>query len=113
MVVPSLAAQQPIVADIVTRPLVSEDAAPLESIAPTAARHTRSGLPSQPPGPGPFPAVVLIHGGIVKWPSQQLREYALGTWTSRFLAAGYVVAAITYRSRDIDPQSLEAVNDAA
>ena len=57
--------------------------------------------------------MVLIHGGIVKWPSQQLREYALGTWTSRFLAAGYVVAAITYRSRDIDSQSLEAVNDAA
>jgi dipeptidyl aminopeptidase/acylaminoacyl peptidase len=54
----------------------------------------------------------LIHGGIVRWPSQQLREYALGTWTSRFLAAGYVVAAITYRSRDIDPQSLDAVNDA-
>jgi dienelactone hydrolase len=56
--------------------------------------------------------VVLIHGGIVKWPSQQLREYALGTWTSGFLAAGYVVVAITYRGRDIDPQSLEAVNDA-
>jgi dipeptidyl aminopeptidase/acylaminoacyl peptidase len=56
--------------------------------------------------------VLLIHGGIVRWPNQQLSEYALGTWTSRFLAAGYVVAAITYRSRDIDPQSLDAVNEA-
>ena len=42
----------------------------------------------------------------------ELREYALGTWTSRFLAAGYVVAAITYRSRDVDPQSPDALNDA-
>ncbi len=37
---------------------------------------------------------------------------ALGTWSSRFLAAGYVVAAITYRDRDIDPQSIEALEDA-
>jgi dipeptidyl aminopeptidase/acylaminoacyl peptidase len=113
VVVPLTAAQQPIVADIVTRPLVSEDVAALEAIAPTASDGSPAeGYLRKPPGPGPFPAVVLIHGGIVRWPSQQLREYALGTWTSRFLAAGYVVAAITYRSRDIDPQSLDAVNDA-
>jgi dienelactone hydrolase len=53
----------------------------------------------------------LIHGGIVRWPSPRLREYALGTWASRFLAAGYVVVAITYRSRDVDPQSPEALQD--
>jgi dipeptidyl aminopeptidase/acylaminoacyl peptidase len=110
---PLLAAQQLPAADTVTRPLVSEEVAPLESIAPTASDGSRGeGYLRKPPGPGPFPAVVLIHGGIVRWPSQQLREYAVGTWTSRFLAAGYVVAAITYRSRDVDPQSPDALNDA-
>jgi hypothetical protein len=44
--------------------------------------------------------LVLIHGGIVRWPSQQLREYALGTWTSGggdlalWVAASIAVAAI-------------------
>ena len=104
--VPSVAARQISAADIITRPLVSEDASPLESIAPTMSEGSRGeGFLRKPPGPGPFPAVVLVHGGIARWPGQQLREYALGTWASRFLAAGYVVGAITYRSRDIDPQS--------
>jgi dipeptidyl aminopeptidase/acylaminoacyl peptidase len=108
-----VAARQLPATDIATRPLVSEEVAPLELIAPTAADGSRGeGFLRKPPGPGPFPAVVLIHGGITRWPSQQLREYALGTWTSRFLASGYVVAAITYRSRDLDPQSPDAVNDA-
>jgi dipeptidyl aminopeptidase/acylaminoacyl peptidase len=44
-------------------------------------------------------------------PSEWLREYVVGTWASRFLAAGYVVAPITYRSRDVDPQSTEALED--
>ena len=111
--VPSIDARQIPAGDTVTRPLVSEDVSPLESIAPTASDGSRGeGYLRKPPGPGPFPAVVLIHGGIVRWPSQQLREYALGTWTSRFLAAGYVVAAITYRSRDVDPQSPDALIDA-
>jgi dipeptidyl aminopeptidase/acylaminoacyl peptidase len=99
--------------EMVTRPLVSEEAAPLESIAPTGPDGSRGeGFLRKPPGRGPFPAVVLLHGGIVRWSSPQLKDYALGTWTSRFLAAGYVVAVITYRSRDIDPQSLGAVQDA-
>jgi dipeptidyl aminopeptidase/acylaminoacyl peptidase len=111
--VPTVAARQVAVSDPVTRPLVSEDVSPLEAIAPTAVDGSSGeGFLRKPPGKGPFPAVVLLHGGIVRWPSQQLREYALGTWTSRFLAAGYVVAAITYRSRDVDPQSRDALNDA-
>ena len=110
---PLLTAQQLPGAEAITRPLVSEESAPLEAIAPTASDGTRGeGFLRKPPGPGPFPAVVLIHGGIVRWPSQQLRDYALGTWPSRFLAAGYVVATITYRSRDVDPQSSDALNDA-
>lgn len=113
LAVPLLTAQQLPAADAVTRPLVSEETAPLEPIAPTASDGSRAeGFLRKPPGSGPFPAVVLIHGGIVRWPSQQLRDYVLGTWPSRFLAAGYVVATITYRNRDVDPQSPDALNDA-
>ena len=68
--VPLLAARQLPAADTVTRPLVSEEVAPLESIAPTASDGSRGeGYLRKPPGPGPFPAVVLIHGGIVRWQS--------------------------------------------
>jgi dipeptidyl aminopeptidase/acylaminoacyl peptidase len=64
------------------------------------------------PSCGSRPDLVLIHGGLTRWSTERLREYALGTWSSRFLAAGYVVAAITYRSRDVDPQSRDALDDA-
>ena len=97
----------------ITSPTVSEAVAPLEPIAPTARDGTRGeGFLRKPPGPGPFPAVVLIHGGITRQPTARLREYALGSWSSRFLAAGYVIAAITYRSRDVDLQSTDSVEDA-
>jgi dipeptidyl aminopeptidase/acylaminoacyl peptidase len=97
----------------ITRPAIADDVAPLQTIAPTARDGTRGeGFLRKPPGSGPFPAVVLIHGGITRWPTQRLREYALATWPSRFLAAGYVIAAITYRSRDVDPQSREGLDDA-
>lgn len=105
------AAQDPTAA-LATRPAVSEDDAPLEPIAPTTPNGNRGeGFLRRPPGPGPFPAVVFIHGGNTRWRSERLQEYALGTWPSRFLAAGYVVVPITYRSRDIDPQSTEALED--
>jgi acetyl esterase/lipase len=44
-------------------------------------------------------------------PTARLREYALGSWSSRYLAAGYVVAVITYRSRDVDLQSTDSLED--
>jgi dipeptidyl aminopeptidase/acylaminoacyl peptidase len=112
MAAPSVDARQVSTGDVVTHPVVSEEVSPLESIAPTASDGSRGeGFLRKPPGPGPFPAVVLVHGGIARLPSQQLREYALGTWSSRFLVAGYVVAAITYRGRDVDPQSPDALKD--
>src|SRR5262249_47814589 len=63
------------------------------------------------PGKGPFPAVVLVHGTLTKRSTAQLKEHALGTWTSRFLAAGYVVADTTYRSRYVDPQTRDSLED--
>src|SRR5262245_19098220 len=95
-----------------TRPVISEEVAPLEAIAPIAKDNNRGeAYLRKPPGDGPFPAVVLVHGGIRKYPTAVLKELALGTWTSRFLAAGYVVAVTTYRSRDVDPQTRDSLED--
>src|SRR5262245_18948892 len=95
-----------------TRPVISEEVAPLEAIAPIAKDNNRGeAFLRKPPGDGPFPAVVLVHGGLTKRPTAVLKEHALGTWTSRFLAAGYVVADTTYRSRDVDPQTRDSLED--
>jgi dipeptidyl aminopeptidase/acylaminoacyl peptidase len=65
----------------------------------------------RPPGAGPFPALLWIHGGLATQSEAALREYALSPNPSRFLEAGYVVAVITYRSRDEDPQSTVSLAD--
>jgi hypothetical protein len=97
----------------ITRPVVSEDISPLESIAPVAQDGYRGqGFLRKPPGDGPFPALVWIHGGLTSRPVESLKEYAVSTPNpSRFLAAGYVVAIITYRRRDEDPQSRVSLED--
>lgn len=98
----------------ITRPVVSEDTSPLEPITSVAQDgHRGQGFLRKPPGTGPFPALVWIHGGLVTRPPESLKEYALSTPNpSRFLAAGYVLAVITYRSRDEDPQSRVSLDDA-
>jgi acetyl esterase/lipase len=98
----------------VLRPIVSEKVCPLETIAPVAADGYRGvAVLRKPPGPGPFPVVVWLHGGISTVPVARLegtaRDLALG---SRLLAAGYVCVAPTYRSRDVDLQSNEPTADA-
>ena len=97
----------------ITKPSVSENVSPLEPIAPVAQDGYRGyGLLRKPPGDGPFPAVILIHGGLTTWSAERVREYVLASaLPSRFLAAGYVVAAMTYRSRDVDPQSRVSLDD--
>lgn len=100
------ALDQAAAAAAVTYPSVPEDVVPVEAISPMSADgHRGLGYLRTPPGPGPFPAVVIVHGGLVTLPAERVREFALGIQASRFLAAGYAVAAITYRSRDHDPQS--------
>ena len=90
----------------IMRPAISEDAIPVQAIAPVARDgQIGEGFLRKPPGDGPFPAIVLIHGSMRRRPTEWIREYALSTHPSRFLEAGYVIAAITYRSRDIDPNA--------
>lgn len=95
-----------------TRPEIALHVAPLDEVAPVAQDgHHGLAFLRKPPGNGPFPAVVLIHWGVVTLARERLRESALGVLPSRFLAAGYVVATITYRSRDVDPQSRVSLDD--
>jgi acetyl esterase/lipase len=98
----------------VTRPVVSEEACPLDSFAPEAADgHRGLAVLRKPPGPGPFPVVVWFHGGIATVAVQRLEEMTRDLANlPRLLAAGYVVVAPTYRSRDVDLQNPATVADA-
>jgi dipeptidyl aminopeptidase/acylaminoacyl peptidase len=101
-------AQEPI-----TRPAVSEDSCPAETIAPVARDGYRGrGVLRKPPGAGPFPAIIWIHPGLLTFPQSALLNISRrGANPSRFLAAGYVVTLPTYRSRDEDPQSGVSLQD--
>jgi dipeptidyl aminopeptidase/acylaminoacyl peptidase len=106
-------AHQELGLDSVTHPVISEDTSPIETVAPVADDgHRGHAVLRKPPGAGPFPAVVIIHGGLAAQPPERVRQLALGVQPSRFLATGYVVAVITYRSRDEDPQSTTSAADA-
>jgi acetyl esterase/lipase len=98
----------------VTRPIVSETACPLETITPVAADgHRGLAVLRKPPGAGPFPVIVWFHGGITTVPLARLQASARDLATGcRFLAAGYVFVAPTYRSRDVDLQTPVSVDDA-
>jgi dipeptidyl aminopeptidase/acylaminoacyl peptidase len=98
----------------VTQPVIAEADAPLEVIGPAAHDgHRGLGVLRKPPGKGPFPAIIHLHGGITTMPIASLRATATnGANPSRFLAAGYVVVVPTYRSRDVDPQSPVSLDDA-
>ncbi len=67
----------------------------------------------RPSGPGPFPVVVILHGG----PDSRDVTYQIGRNTSapagNFVAAGWVVLAIDYRPPSVPPKSLERDDAAA
>lgn len=97
----------------VTRPLVSEKNVPFETPVITA----RDGQPvtvlmRRPPGTGPFPALVYLHGGLGPWTVPQLESELMGPTLSRFLAAGYVIVIPSLRQKREDPQSRFALWDA-
>ena len=88
--------------DPVTRPAISEEVSPVEEITvsvPTPVGRTASGVVRKPPGPGPFPAVIVIHGGFGPKPLSTLRHEALSNPTmTRFLAEGFVTVVPTFHS---------------
>jgi dipeptidyl aminopeptidase/acylaminoacyl peptidase len=109
-VTPVLAAQQ---GDVVMRPIISESTSPVQRIAPVASDgFVGEAFLRKPPGNGPFPAVILIHGGAPRWPTAQLREFATHVHASRFLEAGYVVVSITRRDLQFNLAPDQAVEPA-
>lgn len=97
----------------VMRPVISEEIAPtilMEPISPDGYRG--QGFLRKPPGDGPFPAVVLIRGGLVEMLTEVVRRNTLRATASRFLEAGYVVAYIEYRDRSLAPESPLPPSDA-
>jgi dienelactone hydrolase len=96
-----------------TIPRVSAAACPLEFVEPLARDgYKGSGILRRLPGTAQRPAVVLLHTGITTFPRATLEAIARESATAnRFLAAGYVVLVPTFRSRDVDPQSRESVED--
>lgn len=90
------------------RPVIAEQDVPVESIAPVASDgFVGEAFLRKPPGQGPFPAVILVHGGAPRWTTEMLRDFAVHTHASRFLEAGYVVVAMTRRDLDMNLPSGE------
>ena len=97
----------------ITWPSVSEQVSPLEEISLKAAEgHTVVAVARKPPGKGPFPAIIYLHGGLATTPMERLKDLALRRPNpSRYLAAGYVIVIPTFRSRQQDPQTRDALAD--
>ena len=100
--IPCLGVLQVTAQDPVTRPAISEEVSPVEELSVSVATHvgrTASGVVRRPPGRGPFPAAIVIHGGFGPKPLSALRHDALSNPTmTRFLAAGFVTVVPTFHS---------------
>jgi dipeptidyl aminopeptidase/acylaminoacyl peptidase len=97
----------------VTWPYVSESVSPVEQLtidSPTGYRPPV--LIRKPPGEGPFPLVVVLHGGTAPHSFEQLRTTVTKQHNVvRLLAAVYAVAVPTFSSRERDPQTTAALRD--
>ncbi|MEJ7596015.1 MAG: alpha/beta hydrolase fold domain-containing protein [Planctomycetaceae bacterium] len=93
------------------RPFVSKEACPtIQLSVPTKDGKRAIALMRKPPGKGSFPAIVYFHGGSATFTAEQLESQLQGQTLSRFLAAGYVVVAGTYRPvRQIDDAIIDGV----
>ncbi len=97
----------------VTYPEVSEKDCPAEVISIAGKDGNQvTAVVRKPPGKGPFPAIVFLHGGLVPRPLENLKKEALTQpLQTRFLAAGFVTISATFRSRERDPQTRDALED--
>ncbi len=85
---------------------------PIQITLPVSDGETLRAYYRKPPGDGPFPALVFIHGGLgeMKDPIMR-RDLTTGPVLTRFLAAGYVVVMSTFRRYDDDVQSRKPILD--
>jgi dienelactone hydrolase len=98
----------------ITRPAIPESVSAVEAFTVQAEDgHDVVAVVRKPPGAGPFPAVIAIHGTLPPYSLDALREQALTSPTfTRFLGAGYVTVIPTYRTEwGDDPQTPEALWD--
>jgi len=66
----------------------------------------------KPPGDGPHPVIVFIHGGLSEFPEAALRRHLTANPViTRFLAAGYAVVMATFRTYEDDVQSRGPIDD--
>jgi acetyl esterase/lipase len=87
-------------------PEIPEKVSPLEVLnAPTSDKRTTTAVVRKPPGKGPFPAMIYLHGGFRKQSVETLKKWSREMpTTTRFLAAGYVTIMATYQGLEEDPQ---------
>jgi dipeptidyl aminopeptidase/acylaminoacyl peptidase len=96
-----------------TYPQVSEVACPPQVISvPGKAGNEVPVVIRQPPGERRFPAVIALHGGLRPYRVEQLKDETLTRPNyTRFLAAGFVLVVPTFRSREENPQTRDALDD--
>ena len=90
-----------------TKPLVvPERVSPIEVIhAATNDKRTTDAVVRKPPGKGPLPAMIYLHGGFRKQTIETLKKWSTEMPTAtRFFAAGYVTVMATYQGLKEDPQ---------
>jgi BD-FAE protein len=94
-------------------PQVSEKVSPIEVINPqTTDKRTALAVVRKPPGKGPFPTMICIHGGGKKESVEKLKQWSREVPTvTRFLTAGYVVVMATFHGQQDDPQSPKNLAD--
>ena len=90
-------------------PLVSEEQSPIQQLRIT---ETAYAAVRKPPGKGPFPAVVFLHGGLGQSKMETLVKNAIHQPAqARFLAWGYVTVNATRRDIRRDPEDRGVVSD--
>lgn len=90
-------------------PLISEDRVAITDLSLTETAYAAI---RKPPGEGPFPAVMFLHGGLGQSTMANLRRNSVRQPTqARFLAWGYVTVTATRRAIRHDPQDRGVVED--
>lgn len=97
------------VASDVSYPYISPDRIPVAELELTDQAYAAV---RQPPGAGPFPAIVFLHGGLGHSSMSALRENAVDSPVqARFLAWGYVTVSATRRAIADDPLDRGVIGD--
>jgi acetyl esterase/lipase len=93
---------------------VSEQTCPLKVVAvPTqGGRASTPAVIRLPPRAKGAPAIIYLHGGLDTVEAEALKAKSRGPNNmSRFLAAGWVTVTPTFRERNQDPQTTDALRD--